>query len=90
MYEHNVIKNVNNHIKHIVIYDTEINYYNKKSPNQTKYYKLYHDNFHVGNDEIINNSQQTDIINNTSETNNQTTNYVDENNVNNNNSNCYS
>ena len=30
-YEHNVIKRINKHIKHINNYDTEVNYYSKKS-----------------------------------------------------------
>ena len=36
-YEHNVIITVNKHIKHINKYDTEINYYNKKSLNKNSY-----------------------------------------------------
>ena len=33
-YEHNVITKVNQRIKHMNNYDTEINYYNKKSLNK--------------------------------------------------------
>ena len=33
-YEHNVIKKVHKHIKHIINYDTEINHHSKKSPNK--------------------------------------------------------
>ena len=44
-YEHNVIKKVHKNIKHINNYDTEINYYNKKSLNKKQYYNFYHGNF---------------------------------------------
>ena len=44
-YEHNVLKRVHKHIKHINNYDTEINYHNKKSLNKKQYYNFYHDNF---------------------------------------------
>ena len=37
IYEHNVIKKVNKHKKHINNYDTEINYYIKKSLNKNSY-----------------------------------------------------
>ena len=33
-YEHNVIKKVNKHLKHINDYDTEINYYNNTPLNK--------------------------------------------------------
>ena len=76
-YEHNVIKKVHKHIKHINNYDTEINYYNKKSLNKKQYYNFYHDNFNFRKIENISLSQQTDITNNIIETHNQTINYVD-------------
>ena len=44
-YEHNVIKKVHKHITHINNYDTEINYYSKKSLNKKQYNNSYHDNF---------------------------------------------
>ena len=44
-YEHNAIKNVDEHIKHSTNYDTEINYYRKKSLNKKNYYNFYHDTF---------------------------------------------
>ena len=44
-YEHNVIKTVHKHIKHINNYDTEIVYYSKKSLHKKQYYNFYHDNF---------------------------------------------
>ena len=72
------------HIKHTNNYDTEINYYNKKSLNKNIYYNLYHDTFNFGKDEIISNSQQTDITSYIIETNTQTTNYIGENCLNNN------
>ena len=71
-YEHNVIKN-NKHIKHVNNYDTEINYYKKKSFNKANYYNFYHGIFNFRKTEIISISQQTDITNNTVETNTQTT-----------------
>ena len=83
-YEHNVIQKVNQHIKHISNYDTEINYYNKKSLNKKNYYNLYHDTFNFRKNEIICNSQQTGITNNILDTNTQTTNHIDENDLNNN------
>ena len=76
-YEHNVIKKVHKHIKHINNYDTEINYYNKKSLNKKQYYNFYHDNFNFRKIENISLTQQTDITNNITETNTQTINYVD-------------
>ena len=44
-YEHNVIKKVSKHTKHINKYDTEIYYYKKKSLNKKSYYNFYHDIF---------------------------------------------
>ena len=78
-YEHNVIKKVNTHIKHINNYDTEINYYSKKSLNKNNYYDFYNDNFNSRKIENISLSQQTDISNNIIETNTQTINYIDNN-----------
>ena len=43
-YEHNVLKQVHEHIKHINNTGTEIHCYNKKSLNKNQYYNLYHDN----------------------------------------------
>ena len=77
-YEHNVIKKVHKHIKHINNYDTEINYYNKKSLNKKQYYNFYHDNFNFRKIENISLTQQTDITNNIIETNNQAITYVDD------------
>ena len=82
-YEHNVIKRVDKHIKHINNYDTEINYYNEKSLNRKQHYNLYHDNFNfrrIGNTSL---TQRTDITNNISETKNQTITYVCDNYLNN-------
>jgi hypothetical protein len=78
-YEHNVIKKVHKNIKHINNYDTEINYYNKKSLNKKQYYNFYNDYFNFRKIENVSLSQQTDITNNITETNNQTINYVDDN-----------
>ena len=78
-YEHNVIKKVHKHIKHINNYDTEINYYNKKTLNKKQYYNFYHDYFNFRKIENISITQQTDITNNITETNTQTINYVDDN-----------
>ena len=78
-YEHNAIKRVHKHIKHINNYDTEMNYYNKKSLNKKNYYNFYNDNFNFRKIENISISQQTDITNNITETNNQTITYVDNN-----------
>ena len=75
-YEHNVIQKVHKLIKHINNYDTEINYYNKKSLNKKQYYNFYHDNFNFRKIENTSLSQQTDITNNITETNTQTINYV--------------
>ena len=77
-YEHHVIQKVNNHIEHISSYGTEINYYIKKSLNKKTYYNLYHDTFNFKKNEIISNSQHTEITNDFTETNTQTTNYIDE------------
>ena len=57
-------------------YDTDINYYNKKSPSKKQYYNFYHDNFNFRKIENIPLTQQADITNNITETNNQTINYV--------------
>ena len=76
-YEHNVIKKVHKHINHINNYDTDINYYKKKSLNKKHYYNFYHDKFNfrkIGNISI---PQQTDITNNTTETNTHTINYIE-------------
>ena len=43
-YEHNVIKKVHTHIKHMNNYDAEINYDSKKSLNKNNYYNFYNDN----------------------------------------------
>ena len=72
-YEHNVIIIVNKHMNHINKYDTEIHYYNNQSFDEHKYDKCYNDALNVRNNEIISNSQQTDITNNIIETNTQTT-----------------
>ena len=79
-----VIKKVNKHIKHINSYDTEINYYSKKSLNKKDYYNFYNDNLNFRKIEHISLSQQTNITNNITETNTQTINYVDNNYLNNN------
>ena len=47
--------------------------------NTTNYCNFYHGTFNFRNNEIINNSQQTDITNNIIDTNTQTTNYIDDN-----------
>ena len=83
-YEHNVIKKVNTHIQHINNYDTEMNYYTKKSLNIHNYYNFYHDTFNFRKIENISLSQQTDVTNNITETNNQTIHYVDDNYLNDN------
>ena len=44
-YEHNVIKQLHKHIKHINNYGTELNYYNKKPLDKKRYYNFCHDNF---------------------------------------------
>ena len=82
-YEHNVIKHVRKHMKHINNYDTAINCYSKKSLNKKQYYNFYHDNFNFRKIENISLSQQTDITNNITEANNQTITYVDNNYLNN-------
>ena len=74
---------MNKHIKHTNNYDTEINYYNKKSLNKKQHYNFYHDNFNFRKIENIPLSQQTDILNNITETNNQTISYIDDNFLNN-------
>ena len=57
-YEHNVIKKVNKHMKHID--------------------NFYNDTFNFRKIENISLSQQTDIVNNITETNNQTISYIDD------------
>ena len=76
-------KNVNKHIKHINNYDTEINYHYKR-PLNNNCYNFYNDTFNFRKLENISLSQQTDIVNNITETNNQTISYVDDNFLNNN------
>ena len=78
-YEHNVIKHVHKHIKHIHNHGTEINYFNKKSPNNKQYYNSYHGNFNFRKIGNISLTRQTDITNNITETSNQTITYVDDN-----------
>ena len=63
-YEHNVVKNAPKHINNIHNYDTEINYYNKKSLHKKQYYNFYHDDFNFRKSENISLTQQTDITNN--------------------------
>ena len=75
-YEHNVIKKVHKHIKHIHNFGTEINYHNQKSLNKEQYYNFYHDNFNFRKVENISLTQQTGITNSITETNNQTITYV--------------
>ena len=57
-YEHNVIKKVHKHIQHINNYDTEVNYYSKKSLNMMKCYNFYNDNFYIRTIENISIPQQ--------------------------------
>ena len=66
------------HITQISDYDTEINYYNKKSLNKTNYCNFYNDTFNFRKNELICSSQQTDITNSIIDTNTQTTNYIGE------------
>ena len=75
-YEHNVIKRINKHIKHINNYDTGVNDHSKKSFNKKSYYNFYNGDFDFRKIENIIISQQTDITNNITETNNQTITYV--------------
>ena len=82
-YEHNVIKKVHKHINNIHNFDTEINYYKKKSLNKTRYYNFYHDNFNFRKIGNISLTQQTDITNNITETKNQIITYVENNYLNN-------
>ena len=70
-------------MKHINNYDTEINYYNKKSLNKKQYYNFYHGNFNFRKIENVSLTQQADITNNITETDNQTITYVDNNYLNN-------
>ena len=75
-YEHNVIKKVNKHINHINNYDTEINYYTKKSLDKNNYCNFYNDNNNFRKIGNIRLSQQTDITNNIIETDTETINYI--------------
>ena len=75
-YEHNVIKQVHVRVTHINNYDTEINYYTKKS-HTNSYYNFYNDYFNFRKIENISLTQHTDITNNITEPNAQTINYVD-------------
>ena len=75
-YEHNVIKKVHTHITHINNYDTEIDYFSKKSFSKIQYYNFYHDNFNFRKIGNISLTQQADITNNITETNYQTITYV--------------
>ena len=68
-YEHNVIKNVQKHIKHVNSYGIEMNYYSKKSLSKQNYYNFYNDNFNSRKLENISLSQQTYITNDITETN---------------------
>ena len=81
-YEHNIVKTVNAHIKHINNYDTEITYHSKKSLNNNNY-NFYKDNLNFRKIENISISQQTYITNNLTETNTQTIIYIDSNYLNN-------
>ena len=82
-YEHNVIKKVHEHIKHINNYHTVVNYYNEKSLNKKQYCNFYHDNFNFRKIVNVSLTQQTDITNNITETNNQTFTHVGGNYLNN-------
>ena len=83
-YEHNVIKQVHKHIKHINDYATGMNCYSKKSLNKGQYPNFYHDNFNFRKIENIVLTLQTDITNNITETNNQTSTCICSNYLNNN------
>ena len=83
-YEHNVIKKVHKHIKHINNYGTEVNHHSKKSLGKKNCYNFCNDNFNFRKIKNIPLSQQTDITNNIIETNTQTINYIDNNFLNNN------
>ena len=72
-----MIKTVHKHITHINNYDTEIDYYSKKSFNKGNYCNFYNDSLNFTKIENISLSQQTDITNNIYETNTQTINYAD-------------
>ena len=82
-YEHNVIKKVHKHIKHINNYGTEVNHHSKKSLGKKNCYNFCNDNFNFRKIKNIPLSQQTDITNNIIETNTQTINYVGNNYLNN-------
>ena len=79
-----MIKQVHRHINHINNYDTEVNYYHKKSFNKKNYCNFYNDSFDFRKIENIRISQQTDITNNIFETNTQTINYAGNNYLHNN------
>ena len=64
-------------------YDTEVNYYNKKSLNKEQYYDFYHGNFNFRKIENVSLTQQTDITNDITETKNQTITYAGNNYLNN-------
>ena len=83
-YEHNVIKNVHKHIKHIDNYDIGVIFFSKKSLNKKQYYNFYHDNFNSRKIEDISLTQQIDITNNIFENITHTINYVDNNYLNDN------
>ena len=86
-YENNIIKRISTTTKNIN-YNNEYNdliYHNKKVLNKKNYYNFYNDTFNFKKIENISLSQQTDIINNITETNQQTINYIDNNFINNNN-----
>ena len=70
-------------MKNIHNYDTELNYFNKKSLNKKQHCNFYYDNSDFRKIENISLTQQAYITNNISETGNQTITYVDNNYVNN-------
>ena len=75
---------MNQHLKHINNYDTEVNHFSKKSTNKENCCNFYNDNFNFRKIENISLSQQTDITNNITETNTQTINYIGNHYLNNN------
>ena len=78
-YEHNVIKKVHKHIKHINNYGAEI----RKGLDKKSYYNFYNNNFNLRKIENTSLSQQTNNTNNITKTNTETINYVDNNYLNN-------
>ena len=78
-YEHNAIKKIHEHMKHIYNYGTGMNYYSKKSLNKKNHYNFYNDNLNFRKIENISLSQQTYITNNITETSTGTINYADNN-----------